>query len=80
MAASFFNYQPPEHDLPGGEGVRQQRARSATLRAFRDISTCYFRDEAGAHSWSDILLFAIITGIAAWPIFLAIEASIQLLR
>ena len=79
LAVSVYHYQAPEHELPGGEGARKQRDRSASLRAFRDVSTRYFRDEAPPHSRSDFLLFALISSIAAWPMLLMFDALIQLL-
>ena len=80
VAASVCHYQAPEHELPGGESLRERCDHSASLRAFRAVSARYLHDEARRHSWSDLLLFAIISGIAAWPICLTIEAAIQLLR
>ncbi len=79
LVATSCYFQPPEHQIPGGEGARKQRDRSASLRAFRDVSTNYFREEAPPHSRSDFLLFALISSIAAWPMVLMFDALIQLL-
>ena len=66
--ASVCYFQAPEHELPGGESVREQRHRSASLRAFRELSGLYFRHEAAPHRRADIALFGFISAIAAWPI------------
>jgi hypothetical protein len=66
--ASVCYFQAPEHELPGGESVREHRDRSASLRAFREVSGLYFRHEAAPHRRADIALFGFISAIAAWPI------------
>ena len=50
---------------------RGQYRRSLVLRSFRQLSRRYF---AGEKSWEfviEALLFAIIVGFSAWPVFAA---------
>jgi hypothetical protein len=77
--ASVCYFRPPEHEIPGGDGLSRMRDRAASLRAFREVSARYFREEAPLRSRADVLLFAVISAIVAWPIGLAISAAISLL-
>ena len=77
--ASVCYFRHVEHELPGGDGLSELRDRAASLRAFREVSARYFREEAPPHTRSDVLLFAFISVIVAWPIGLAISAAISLL-
>jgi hypothetical protein len=77
--ASVCYFRPTEHEIPGGDGLSEMRDRAASLRAFREVSARYFREEAPPHSRSDVLLFALISVIVAWPMGLAISAAISLL-
>ena len=67
--ASVCYFRAPEHELPDGESVREHRDRSTALRAFREVSALYFRDEAPPHGRADLALFGFICALAAWPIF-----------
>ena len=77
--ASVCYFRPTEHEIPGGDGLSEMRDRAASLRAFREVSARYFREEARPHSRSDFFLFALISVIVAWPMGVAISAAISLL-
>ena len=68
---SVCHFQAIDHNLAGG-GVRKRRERSPSLRAFREVSARYVREEAPPHSRTEVLLFVFISSIAAWPIVGAI--------
>jgi hypothetical protein len=51
--ASVCYFRPTEHEIPGGDGLSEMRERAASLRAFREVSARYFREEAPPHSRSD---------------------------
>ena len=53
---------------------------TSTLRAFRQISHRFSQREARQHFVCEILLFALLTIISAWPMIGAIDALSRSLR
>ncbi|PYI51447.1 MAG: hypothetical protein DMC62_08045 [Verrucomicrobia bacterium] len=54
--------------------------RSLVLRSFRGLTRSYFASEKSWEFAVEALLFAIIAGISAWPIFAAADAVSALLK
>ncbi len=54
--------------------------RSLILRSFRGLTRSYFASEKSWEFAVEALLFAIIAGISAWPIFAAADAVSALLK
>ena len=53
---------------------------SAMRRSFRELTRSYFASEKSWEFAVEALLFAIIAGISAWPIFAAADAVSALLK
>jgi hypothetical protein len=50
------------------------------LRAFRKVSSEFFRAEATRDYIAELLFFIVITGISAWPIMSMLVAVTRLVR
>jgi hypothetical protein len=53
---------------------RDADMRSRTRRSFRELTRAYFAKENGLEFVAEILLFAIIVAISAWPILITAGA------
>jgi hypothetical protein len=53
---------------------------ASTLRAFRQLSHSFWRREARQHFVSELLLFALLTIVSAWPIIGVIHALSRNMR
>lgn len=73
-------FHPTDLEIPGGDHARELQGRSAALRAFRRMSEDYLQREAPAHAARELMLFGVIVVLTAWPIALAAEALLELLR
>jgi hypothetical protein len=47
---------------------------ASTLRAFRQLSYGFWQREARRHFVSELLLFALLTIVSAWPIIGIVQA------
>jgi hypothetical protein len=59
---------------------RTPRKVSTSRRSFRDLTRSYFASEKSWEFAVEALLFAIIVGISAWPIFVAADALNEFLQ
>jgi len=59
---------------------RSPNTRSATRRSFRELTRTYFASEKTWEFAIEALLFAIIVGISAWPIFVVADALNEFLQ
>jgi hypothetical protein len=59
---------------------RSPKPRPATRRSFRELTRSYFASEKTWEFVIEALLFAIIVGISAWPIFVVADALNEFLQ
>ena len=53
---------------------RDANNRSDTRRSFRELTQAYFAKENGLEFVAEILFFAVIVAISAWPMLAAVGA------
>jgi len=64
----------------GKEGTDRQTTRSTILRSFRGLTRNYFAHETRWQFAIEVLLFAIIAALSAWPIIAAVGALNEFLN
>jgi hypothetical protein len=70
-----YNFQTTGEACGGVSAISQEK-----LRTFRKLSSEFFRAEIARDYAIELLLFALITGISAWPIMSALIAVTRLVR
>lgn len=76
-----WNYQTTSPDLRGGALPYHLSARSGGPRpAFHTLSQGFFSAEADRESRLEGALFGLIAALAAWPIVLAAQAALTLIK
>ena len=70
-----YNFQVTAEACGGVSTISQEK-----LRTFRKLSTEFFGAETARDYATELLLFAIITGVSAWPVISALVAVTRLVR
>jgi hypothetical protein len=70
-----YNFQVTAEACGGVSTISQEK-----LRTFRKLSTEFFGAEAARDYATELLLFALITGVSAWPVISALVAVTRLVR
>ena len=70
-----YNFQVTGHACGGVSTLSPEK-----LRTFRRLSSEFFGAETARDYATELLLFALITGISAWPIISALVAVTRLVR
>jgi hypothetical protein len=70
-----YNFQSTTEACGGVSTISQEK-----LRPFWKLSSEFFRAENRRHHATELLLFALISGISAWPIISALVAVTRLVR
>lgn len=79
--ATDWSYQTSTQNAGGGAAsFRGGELRPASGPSFRALSDRFFANEAKRESRLEGALFVIITALAAWPLFLAAQAAMALVK
>jgi hypothetical protein len=70
-----YNFQSTAEACDGASTISPKK-----LRTFRKMSTEFFATENSRDHATELLLFALITGVSAWPIISMIAALAQMIR
>ena len=67
---------------PGGSSspISGDAFRVSKLRRFRKLSSDFFGAEAGRNYIAELVVFGLITGVAAWPIISMIVALHRMIK
>lgn len=76
-----WSFQAPATQLrTGGSSFQRLGARSPLTHRFRALSDGFFATEAKRESRLEGALFAVIAALAAWPMVLAAQAAVALMK
>ncbi len=64
---SNYNFQPTPNDLAPAS-VRSTKTARPDLRAFRQLSGEFMRGETRRNHLVEMLVFAVVAGLTAWPL------------
>jgi hypothetical protein len=70
-----YNFQSTTEPCGSVSTISQEK-----LRTFWKLSSEFFDTENRRHHATELLLFAVISGISAWPIISALVAVMRLVR
>lgn len=79
LAALTWNFQASAPALHGGAVCAANRRRSS-FRAFRALSKGFFEAEAKREDRIEGAAFGVIVALAVWPMVLAAQALLDLIR
>ena len=74
-----WNYQPTAPTLRA-RGFRREEGESSRLPSFHLLSQGYFATESRRELRLEGVLFAVIAALAAWPLMLAAQAALVLVK
>jgi hypothetical protein len=82
LPAIDWSFQAPAtQPHAGGSALLKHRGlRPKLLRSFRGLSEGFFASEAKRESRLEGALFAVIVALAVWPMVLAAQAAVALLK
>jgi hypothetical protein len=75
-----YRFHAPASDLQARGGSRNKLARPVFAPGFRDLSKKFLGAETTRDYVAEVLLFAIIVGVSAWPIVSMVRALAQLMK
>ena len=75
-----WSFKAPANHLRDGGSAFQRLSSAPSLGGFRALSDGFFATEAKRESRLEGALFAIIAALAVWPMVLAAQAAVALVR
>ncbi len=75
-----WSFQSPASALRGGAAPFHPGAQQSLRPGFYTVSQAFFAAEADRESRFEGALFGIMVGLAAWPIALAVQAALTLIK